>query len=149
MAETDATLECRDKPSRYCLIVALLFCALFQGCGGNGFALVEGVVSLDGKALEGGSVTFYPTSSGPLSYSSIASDGSYQIRTASRQGVLPGQYVATVSWRTGPASPGMTLRQILALEKVPIRYCTKETSDLHIEIKPGRNSIDLELAKGK
>ena len=111
--------------------------------------MVEGIVSLDEKPLEGGSVNFYPAESGPLSYSDIGSDGSYQIRTASRQGVLPGQYVATVSYRSGPPSPGMTLRQILALEKVPIRYCTKETSDLHVEVKPGRNSIDLKLTRNK
>ena len=127
----------------------LILCAASQGCGGNGFAMVEGIVSLDGKPLEGGSVTFYPAVSGPLSYSGIGSQGSYEIRTASRQGVLPGQYVATVSYRSGPPSPGMTLRQLQALEKVPIRYCTKETSDLHVEVQPGRNSIDLQLVKRK
>jgi hypothetical protein len=141
--------ERRKKRNRDFLIVVLLLCAGSQGCGGNGFAMVKGIVSLDGKALEGGSVTLYPVGPGPLSYSSIASDGSYQIRTASRQGVLPGQYVATVSWRSGPPSPGMTLRQLQALEKVPIRYCAVETSDLHLDVQPGRNSIDLKLVKGK
>lgn len=130
-------------------LIALVLCAGFQGCGGNGLATVEGKVSLDGKAIEGGSVTLHPVGPGPLSYSSIASDGSYQIRTASRQGVLPGKYVATVSWRSRPPSPGMTLRQLQALEKVPIRYCTEETSDLHMEVKPGSNSLDLQLVKDK
>jgi hypothetical protein len=131
------------------LIAVLLLFAVSQGCGGNGFAMVEGIVSLGGKALEGGSITLYPVGPGPISYSSIASDGSYQIRTASRQGVLPGQYVATVSWLSGPPSPGMTLRQLQALEKVPVRYCAKETSDLHLDVKSGRNSIDLKLTWSK
>jgi hypothetical protein len=131
--------------NRYFLIIALLVCAASNGCGGNGFANVEGVVSLDGKTLEGGSVAFYPVQAGPLSYSDIGSNGSYQIRTASRQGVLPGQYVATVSWRSRPPSPGMSLREILALEKVPTRYCTKQTSDLRIDVEPGKNTIDLKL----
>ena len=141
--------ERKSKQNRYFLKALLLLCAISQGCWRNNFGMVEGIVSLDEKPLEGGSVNFYPAESGPLSYSNIGSDGSYQIRTASRQGVLPGKYVATVSYRSGPPSPGMTLRQILALEKVPIRYCTKETSDLHVEVKPGRNSIDLKLIKSK
>ena len=32
---------------------------------------VKGVVTLDGKALEGGSVTFIPETSGPLAYSDM------------------------------------------------------------------------------
>jgi hypothetical protein len=139
----------QKKRNRYFFNVLLLICAASQGCRGNGFATVQGVVSLDGKPLDGGSVTVYPAESGPLSYSDIGSDGSYQIRTASRQGVLPGKYVATVSWRSGSPSPGMSLRQILALEKVPTRYCLKDTSDLHVDVQPGRNSIDLKLTTKK
>ena len=149
MTETVEMSEMRKKRNRHFLIVVLVLCAVSQGCRGNGFAMVEGIVSLDGKALEGGSVTLYPVGAGPISYSSIASDGSYQIRTASRQGVLPGQYVATVSWLSGPPSPGMTLRQLQALEKVPIRYCAAKTSDLHLDVQPGRNSLDLKLTWNK
>src|SRR6476469_1764313 len=98
MTENVAMSERRKKRNWHFLMVVLFLCAGSQGCGGNGFAMVGGIVSLDGKALEGGSVTLHPTGPGPLSYSSIASDGSYQIRTASRRGVLPGNYVATVSW---------------------------------------------------
>jgi hypothetical protein len=141
--------ERQRNRNRFFLKIALLLCAASQGCRGNGFGTVEGIVSLDEKPLDGGSVNFYPAASGPLSYSDIGSNGSYQIRTASREGLLPGKYVATVSWRSGPPSPGMTLRQILALEKVPIRYCAKDTSDLHVEVQPGSNSIDLKLTTKK
>ncbi len=134
--------------NRMLLVTALLVCAGTQGCG-NGLATVQGKVSLDGKSLEGGNVTLYPVGRGPLSYSGIASDGSYQIRTASRRGVSPGKYVATVSWRSGVPSSGMTLQQIQALERVPIRYCVKETSDLQVDVQPGSNSIDLQLVKNK
>ena len=133
----------RQNKMHYYLF-SLFLCVVCQGCG-NDLGTVEGTVSLDGKALDGGSAILYPAETGPISYSNIGPDGSYQIRTASREGVLPGQYIATVSYRSGPPSPGMSLREIQALEKVPIRYCTKETSDLHVEVKPGRNSIDLKL----
>jgi hypothetical protein len=149
MAEIIAMSKREKKRKRRLMLVALLICAGIEGCGGNGFATVEGTVRLDGKAIDGGSVTLHPVGPGPLSYSSISPDGAYQIRTASRQGVMPGKYVATVSWRSGPPSPGMTRKQLLALEKVPIRYCAEDTSDLHVEVNPGRNSIDLQLVKGK
>jgi hypothetical protein len=136
------------KRNRYGLLVVMLLCAV-SGCWGNDFGTVEGIVSLDEKPLEGGSVNFYPAESGPLSYSDIGSDGSFQIRTASRKGLLPGKYIATVSYRSAPPSPGMTISQIMALEKVPIKYCTKQTSDLHVEVKPGKNSIDLKLVNKK
>ena len=129
--------------------VALVLCVVCLGCGRNDLGKVEGTVSLDGKPLEGGSAIFYPAEAGPIAYSDIGTNGSYEIRTASQAGVLPGSYIATVSYRSGPPSPGMTLQQILALEKVPIRYCTKETSDLHVEVNPGRNSIDLKLITNK
>jgi hypothetical protein len=119
------------------------------GCMDRNFATVEGTVSLGGQPLDGGSVAFYPKDTGPISYSDIAPDGSYRLRTASRDGLLPGLYVATVSYRSGRLSPGMTLRQIEVLEKVPFRYCAKETSDLHEEVTPGRNSIDLNLTRSK
>ena len=65
--------ERQKKRNRYFLIVVPLLCVVSQGCWGNDFGMVEGIVSLDGKPLEGGSVTFYPAESGPLSYSDIGS----------------------------------------------------------------------------
>jgi hypothetical protein len=35
---------------------------------------------------------------------------------------------------------------MLALEKVPIKYCTKDKSDLKVAVQPGKNSIDLKLS---
>src|ERR1700743_2900379 len=81
----------RKLQNRMFLATALLACAVSHGCG-HGLATVQGKVTLDGKVLEGGNVTLYPVGPGPLSYSGIESDGSYRIRTASRQGVLPGKY---------------------------------------------------------
>ena len=125
---------------------SLLFAGLLlAGCNGSEFGTVDGSVALNDKPLEGGSVTFYPVGGGPLSYADIASNGSYHLRTATHDGVLPGSYVATVSWRSGLPSPQMTVKEVEALEKVPVKYCSKDTSDLRFSIERGRNSIDLEL----
>lgn len=102
-------------------------------------------MSLDGQSLEGGNVAFYAAVSGPVSYGTIGPDGSYHLRTASRDSVVPGAYIATISYRSGRPSPGMTVQQIEALEKVPVRYCNRGTSDLHVDVVPGRNTVDLKL----
>jgi hypothetical protein len=115
------------------------------GCGGSDVATVKGIAKLDGTPLEGGSVTFFPEASGPLAYSAIATDGSYELRSGSFAGLKPGEYVATVSHPRGRPSARMTMAQIEALELVPVRYTSKTTSDLHREVAPGSNQIDLEL----
>lgn len=100
---------------------------------------------LDGKNLDGGSVTFNPVAAGPLSYGNIATDGSFHLQTATIQGVPPGKYVATVSYRRGPPSMGMSEQEIEALQKVPFRYCKPNTSDLRFDVLPGHNSFELKM----
>jgi hypothetical protein len=127
------------------LLLWIAVCFVSAGCGRDGFATVEGVATLDGKNLDGGSVTFNPVAGGPLSYGNIATDGSFHLQTASIQGVPLGKYVATVSWRRGPPAMGMSEREIDALEKVPIRYCKSNTSDLKFDVQSGHNSIELKM----
>ena len=122
---------------------------LLTGCGASNIGTVTGSVNLDGKPLDGGSVTFYPVSEGAISYADVSTAGAYELRTASRTGVAPGAYIATVSYRSGRPGPGMTIRQIEALEKVPIKYCQKDTSDLRFEITAGHNEVDLNLVSTK
>ena len=121
-------------------------CISLFGCGRSDFATVSGQVSLDGKQLDGGAITFIPESSGPLAYGDVAPDGAYSLQSSGGvQGLKPGNYIATVSHRSGRPSPGMTIAQIQALEMVPIRYTMPETSDLHKEVAAGENQIDLTL----
>lgn len=135
--------------SRVGLVVAA-WCTLIVGCSKSDFATVTGQVSLDGKLLDGGAITFVPETSGPLAYGDVAPDGTYSLQSSgSQQGLRPGKYVATVSYRNGRPSPGMTLAQIQALEKVPIRYTTPETSELSEEVKPGANQIDLVMTSAQ
>jgi len=118
----------------------------FIGCGESDFATVTGHVSLDGKQLDGGAITFVPEAPGPLAYGDVAPDGKYSLQSSgSVKGLRPGKYIATVSHRRGRPSPGMTIAQIQALEMVPVHYTTPETSDLHKEVVAGENQIDLAL----
>jgi hypothetical protein len=149
MAKCNEVIVFQQLRLRHALALFSFIVLTSVGCSDRNFATVKGTVSLDDKPLDGGSVVFYPKTPGPLAYSDISPDGSYDLRTASRAGLLPASYVAIVSYRSGMPSSGMTLRQIQALEKVPIRYCEKDTSDLHEDVKPGKNSIDLKLTRSK
>lgn len=127
-----------------CSLTAILL--LLPGCGDSNFSTVTGLVSLDGKQLDGGAITFTPEVAGPLAYGDVGADGVYTLQSSGGvEGLKPGNYIATVSYRSGRPSPGMTLAQIQALEKVPVSYTTPETSNLHKEVKAGENVINLEL----
>ena len=127
-------------------VAVAAWCILMVGCSRNDFATVTGQVSLDGKLLDGGAITFVPETSGPLAYGDVAADGTYSLQSSgSQQGLKPGKYAATVSYRSGRPSPGMTLAQIQALEKVPVKYTTPETTEFHQEVVAGVNQIDLAM----
>ncbi len=129
--------------------IAAAACIAITGCGRGNFGTVDGTVTLDGQPLEGGAIAFYPVASGPIYYADVEPDGSYHLKTSSHDNVIPGSYVATVSYRRGRPSPGMSLREIEALEKVPFRYCNRETSDLEFDVVAGANQLDLAMTSGK
>ncbi|MGD9635527.1 MAG: hypothetical protein AB7U97_19760 [Pirellulales bacterium] len=123
----------------------LVSSAVIAGCGRGNFGTVDGIVTLDGQPLDGGAISFYPAVSGPVYYADVQPGGSYHLKTSSHDSVIPGSYIATVSHRRGRPSPGMSLREIEALEMVPIRYCNKESSDLKFDVVAGSNAINLEM----
>jgi len=127
------------------LLLLVPACLLSAGCNRGDFAAVEGTATLDGRKLDGGSVRFNPVAGGPVSFGIIAEDGNFHLQTASTQGVVPGKYVATISYRRGHPSMGMSEKEILALEKIPIRYCKQNTSNLQFDVVPGHNSFELKM----
>lgn len=122
---------------------------LCSGCGGME-SNVEGLVTLDGKPLEHGSVAFHSTEGGATAFGTIQSDGSYQLKTGATEGLRAGAYKVTVlsqeippetkDRRKGPPLPGRPI--------TPIRYSSANTTDLTKEIQSGYNKIDLELVNG-
>ncbi len=128
-----------------CWIVAgLLICSV--GCSNGNVGLVSGTVHLDGQPLEGALVTFYPETEGanPMeigtSIGRTNEDGEYElIYNRDEMGAVVGKhvvYIETLQEGSG-YGPGRA-------EEVPKRYNSQ--SELHVEVKPGRNTIDfLEL----
>ena len=128
----------------YANLLTILPLVLLVGCGGKP-ASVSGVVTVDGKPLETGMVTFAPSGGGMRASGIIQSDGSYQVKTNRDAGLDIGEYdVAVVSREvvdTGPGSPPMPGKYY-----APNRYGRMRTSGLHYSVAKGSNEINIELS---
>jgi hypothetical protein len=120
------------------------FCLFVGGCGGPSQAKVSGHVTLGGKPLAEGLVTFRPTpkTEGP-DFSSDVVNGDYRVA----KGVLPGEYVVDVrSWqKTGKivkTPQGDTTDEIV--NAVPRRYWGESTV-LTAGLKAGANTVNFDL----
>jgi hypothetical protein len=134
----------------------LLAAALAAGCGGeNGStatlqqALVAGEVTLDGKTLRNGSVTFVPVGKNAQALepgiARIESDGLYWIGNANLTepaGLPPGRYKVTVlSMQTRPDGPD----GVVARLRTPRRYADLATTPFEVEVVAGENRVPLHL----
>ena len=115
---------------------------LLVGCGGTHEASVSGTVTMDGKPLVGGHVTFHAVGAGATAYGRTMEDGSYQLQTGRETGLRPGDYRVTVVSTTTP-DPGddEEIGELLT----PPRYNDPQRSGLRFTVEPGRNRIDLTL----
>ena len=142
-------METSVIPKRGMAPIALVL--LLAGCGGDGAnrGSVSGKVTLNGAALESGSISFVPIegTQSPSSGATIA-NGSYEIPRD--KGPMVGKYqvVITSSRKTGkkiaagsPAPAGTMIEEVV--EAVPAIYNVKST--LRGEVKPGSNTFDYEL----
>jgi hypothetical protein len=129
------------------LAVGAIWFVTVAGCGGAYDSTAHGIVTLDGKAVPRGTVSFQPVSGGPAAYAMIGDDGSYSIRTGREQGLPSGDYQVSVtaneapaaahSANGGPPAPGKAI--------TPAWYRMKETSGLKYTVARGKNEINLDL----
>lgn len=115
---------------------------------------VNGAVRLDGKPLAAASVALIAVNGGPLVSGVTDAEGRFQLETAGRAGVKPGEYRVTVikkevtaastdkDGHVGTVTPGR-----MAQEKwlTPPKYASPDTSGLTITVKPGMTSLDCDL----
>ena len=131
----------------YCIVACGAM--IISGCGGGYDATARGVVTLNGKTVPRGMVSFHPLAGGPAVYGAIAADGSYSLQTGREDGLPSGDYQVSVTANEAPASaqgekggpppPGQAITTAW--------YRMKETSGLKFTVKPGKNEINLELNK--
>jgi len=129
--------------------VALAAVGAIVAAGCSSRAEVGGVVTLDGKPVPSGVVTFSPKGYGPTGYAAIGPDGGYVVQVGSRSGLPPGEYVVTVAANVAPAegvssTPGPYSDGITPLA-TPQRYADREQSPLRATLTSGSQSLALEL----
>ncbi len=115
-----------------------LFCLLaMAGCGQNHKQALEGTVTLDGKPLVQGSITFTPAPGTPgTAAAGKIMQGRFSI--ASTEGVLPGTFRVEISAvrKTGKKLQGEMGVEFDDLEHlIPPRY--NRQSELSVEVQEG------------
>jgi hypothetical protein len=106
---------------------------------------VSGNVTLDGKSIGPGMTVFTPVGDGKPATGSIESDGSYTLLTGREAGLTAGTYKAMVSIRELPKNMKPGDRPPPGKLLIPEKYEQVDTSGLQYEVKPGRNTIDIEM----
>lgn len=125
-------------------LLVLFAAATVAGCGGNGMSTVAGTVTVDGKPLEQGAISFVPADGeGPTAGATIE-DGKYMTQAP------PGQKKVKITGFeiTGqvPAYKGMKnspMRDIVK-EIVPDKYNIQTELNLTIESTDTTGDFDLE-----
>lgn len=140
---------CRNLSVCFCLGLFLLL-----GCkpAGPPVATVGGKITLSGKPLPGGFVTFQSDDGTRSVVGDINAQGEYQIRTHDSAGLPPGKYKVAVK---PPAPPRASDEPPLAGEAltyeapkerlVPLKYASFETSGLSADVTLDVKSYDFEL----
>jgi hypothetical protein len=145
--------------------LCLLVCAVvfvLSGCQqGKGLKteFVTGVVTLDGVPLPEATITFSPVAEGEMASGFSDDKGSYKLSSSNgdaEKGALAGEYVVTVSKvevttydENDPKAPRdpLTGRGVTSSQKqlLPDKYRSASTSPLKVEVKSGKNTINLEV----
>jgi predicted small lipoprotein YifL len=132
------------------LASTLLVVLLIAGCGTGGptIAPVSGVVTLDGKPVEGAAVGFIAVGDGPVANGSTDAQGRYTLTCMNQSGAVVGDYKVVVSKMIdhgirpdSTVAPGGSKIQWFT----PPRYAKIETTGLTATVKSGTNDIPLEL----
>jgi hypothetical protein len=125
---------------------ALVLFATLAGCGDGG-STAGGTVTFDGQPVATGTVTFAKSNGGLVREGAVITDGSFQAV------VPPGKYKVEVTaskvvgGRKQKGFDGKDEEVELREETIPPRYNAE--TELAQEIKPGANTVTLELKSGK
>jgi hypothetical protein len=129
------------------LAASSLVFACLVGCGGSEFgASASGTVTLDGKPVTPGLVTFAPEDPAAVpSVSDLDTSGGFTLTTNKKPGLTPGKYrVSIQAFRPPNVAPGE--RSFEPSEPlVPEKYLRVNTSGLEFTVEPGENTFDIEL----
>jgi hypothetical protein len=129
-------------------VLALLAVVLVASCDrGPRTGEVSGKVSYDGKPLESGAINFFPSDGTTPTAGGIIKDGKYAVAKVSA-----GKYKVTISGSQivgqkklydTPNSPTAPI----TIDPLPEKYKDWNKTELTLDVKPGLNEKNWELAK--
>lgn len=136
------------------VLLTILCTFSLAGCGGGKRLPVSGAVTLDGKPLNDGVVTFSPNSAkgntAQVTCTGVVKDGHYELQTIaitrsnSGSGAPPGWY--KVTWMNPKKG---SRKQQETLIEVNEKYMSVDKTPLEIEVmdKPAPDAYDVKLQK--
>ncbi|MGI9177568.1 MAG: carboxypeptidase-like regulatory domain-containing protein [Pirellulales bacterium] len=139
-----------NKHSMSGWMIVAMAALLATGCGRHA-AKVSGQVTLEGRPLTNGVVSFTPMKPGSSAYGTIGAEGRYSLQTGAEKGLDPGDYKVTVAANATPeeaAQMGFKVgREGIMPLLTPLRYADGATTPLSATVKPGAQVIDLMLER--
>src|SRR5438128_11331253 len=129
---------------RHRLLTRSLFvwAALAIGCGGP--VDVQGKVLRNGKPVPEAQVVFIPVNGGHEAGDVTDGEGNFRLKNPQKMGVVPGEYLVTVSKRDWPPGmkrpgPGELSIPLAAMQKetLPEQYTQQEKTPLRITVPRG------------
>ncbi|QDT64012.1 transthyretin-like family protein [Calycomorphotria hydatis] len=134
------------KSSLVSLVLSTLITCALSGCGSDTPPLeqVTGIVTLDGKPVEGAIVRFHPEL-GRVSIGVTNEEGVYELRyTSNASGSLIGKHDVTISKHLpDPNAVTNEDNEPPTVEIIPSKYT--EPGELTAEVVEGENQIDFAL----
>ena len=146
VASVEAILNCARRSVAMAMTVALILAANSIGCGEKQtprapLGHVAGTLLVDGRPAAGAMVWFNMRSgTGIRPMARVGDDGKFQPSTyVPNDGVVPGEYVLTVTW---PATKIIDGEEMFGPDQLNNRYADPQRPVASITVKEGENQLD-------
>ena len=110
--------------------------------------VVYGKVSYQGKAVDKGSVVFYPIGNAQVCHSNLQKDGTFKLENQVRsERIEPGTYTAVIIADNSEIAAMKEDPLYPVQPTVPFKFSSVTTSPLKYDVALGENEIDIDLDK--
>jgi hypothetical protein len=131
------------------ILLGVVAFAAIVGCGPRP-AVVSGVVTLDGKPLDNGTIQFFPVDgAGQTAGGVVGKDGRYRVEAWPN--TMKVVIHSTRVLRQRPMYEGVPDSPLadVAEEVLPSRYSDMHATELRVTIVPGDNAVDFPLTHAR
>jgi hypothetical protein len=145
-------MRAASNTTRVQLLAAALLAAV-GGCGGPERGEVSGVVTQEGRPVQGVMVYLHAENGSGHEFAGGPSDaeGRYKVRYApSFGGVYPGEYKVTVGLSPDPMEDEDDRpRRVGPRPVLPREFTARDRTPLTVKVATGQNAVNVELPAGK